>query len=266
MQSKVLTIASINIRQDASGRYSLNDLHRAAGGEKRHQPANWLRAEQTQGLIEELRKYLNLSVPHARGTDTINDLEPVVTTQGFGEQGTYAVKELVYAYAMWISPAFNLKVIRAYDAMATGVQVYQPLNPANLSRLQLIEIAMQAEQERLVLEHQVAEIAPKAAALDRLSTSDGALCLTNTAKSLQVRPKDLFAWLSAHRWVYRRPGGSGWTAYQDRIQQGYLEHKVTVVTREDGSEKTVEQVRVTPKGLARLASAFNVSVVEEVSA
>ncbi|MEO0034230.1 MAG: hypothetical protein RLZZ501_253, partial [Pseudomonadota bacterium] len=62
-----------------------------------------------------------------------------------------------------------------------------------------------------------------------------------------------FNWMSGSRWIYQRPGKAGYLAYQDKIQAGYLEHKVTTVSRSDGSEKVVEAVRVTARGLAKLA-------------
>ncbi|SFA43652.1 hypothetical protein SAMN05216263_10259 [Metapseudomonas otitidis] len=37
--SKQLTVCGVAIKQDAEGRYCLNDLHKAAGAEPRHKPA-----------------------------------------------------------------------------------------------------------------------------------------------------------------------------------------------------------------------------------
>lgn len=91
-----LTIANTAIRQDAEGRYCLNDLHRAAGGIPKHKPAEWLRYSTAKELIDELKV----------GNPTLSPLDTKMGRNG----GTFVVKELVYAYAMWVSPAFHLKV------------------------------------------------------------------------------------------------------------------------------------------------------------
>ena len=98
-----LSIASTSIRMDKAGRYCLNDLHRAAGAEIKHQPSNWLRLDTTQGLIDEVSNSSDLR-------------SKAISSESGRYGGTYAVKELVIAYATWISSTFYLRVIRAYEA------------------------------------------------------------------------------------------------------------------------------------------------------
>jgi hypothetical protein len=52
--NQLFVIDGVSVRRDFDGRYCLNDLHRAAGGEKRHQPSNWSCLTQTQELIAEI--------------------------------------------------------------------------------------------------------------------------------------------------------------------------------------------------------------------
>jgi len=105
--TKVLTVGETAIRRH-NGLYSLNDLHRASGGESKHQPALFIRLDTTQALIQEL-------------CSTDSQIKPVDTVRGRGKaQGTYACRELVIAYAAWISAAFHLKVIQVFlDTVAT---------------------------------------------------------------------------------------------------------------------------------------------------
>ena len=95
-----LSIGTSAIRQ-FDGLFSLNDLHKASGGEAKNKPSNFLRVEQTQSLIEEINQF--------------SDLRSALKVVNGGDmRGTYACKELVIAYAAWISPAFHLRVLRVF--------------------------------------------------------------------------------------------------------------------------------------------------------
>lgn len=161
-----------------------------------------------------------------------------------------------------------LTLLLGYDAVARMkvVKRWQELERAGdqpkvpQSMPEALRLAAEAIEQcdRLALENKaqaeaLAKAQPKAEALDRIATADGSLCLTDAAKTLQVQPRKFMQLLQEKGWVYRRPMGTGWLAYQDRIQAGQLEHKVTKGEKSDGSEWASTQVRVTPKGLTKLA-------------
>ena len=95
-----LTIGGTKIRRDAQGRYCLNDVHRASGAAQKHRPGYFLGNDQTKELVVEI--------------ETAGF--PAFTTKEGRGGGTYACRELVIAYAAWISPKFHLHVLRTYDA------------------------------------------------------------------------------------------------------------------------------------------------------
>jgi KilA-N domain len=101
-----LSLGTFAIRE-IDGLFSLNDLHLASGGGQQHRPKYWLANKQTQDLVAEISK---------------GGITPFESKRG-RNGGTYACKELVIAYAAWISAAFHLRVIRVF----LGAQVPQAL-------------------------------------------------------------------------------------------------------------------------------------------
>lgn len=96
-----ILLDNVVIRLDDEGRFCLNDLHKAAGGEKRHQPSDWLRLLQTKSLIEEI-------------INEKGEIPPVVAKQGLG---TFVVKELLLSYAAWISPTVFVHLSKSLTSL-----------------------------------------------------------------------------------------------------------------------------------------------------
>lgn len=145
---KNLTILNTSIRT-LDNLYSLNDLHVASGNDPKNKPANFVRLETTQALVNELKN------------ETCSDLRSSVLVVKNGV-GTYACQELVIAYAAWISAAFHLKVIRAFMALnGIGIHTQQialpepektfstELSEYELQTLVWLWIAM-SEQQQLI--------------------------------------------------------------------------------------------------------------------
>jgi len=128
--------------------------------------------------------------------------------------------------------------------------------------MDLIELAMAAERERIAaegkvqkLEHQVADQAPAVAGFNLIASTKGTLCITDAAKALQMKPHQLTDLLLDKKWMYHRPGKPGYIAYQEKLDVGYLKHKYHNYQDPDTGENRVkEQVLVTNKGLTKLSS------------
>lgn len=150
------------------------------------------------------------------------------------------------------SAELRAKIIDRWQELETKAHASDPMAVLN-DPAAMRGLLLGYTEKVIALETQVSEMRSDVEALDRLARSEGSLCITDAAKTIGVQPKVLFAFLRSHHWIYTRAGSNMEIAYQDKLAYGFLEHKTTTVTRSDGSEKSVTQVRVTPKGLARLA-------------
>lgn len=96
-----ITLGSLTI-VERSGMYSLNDMHRASGGDPRHSPSIFEGLEQTQSVLDEVSR------DDVRGVFllTINDAS--------GAKTTYANRDFAILYAAWVGSQFCVAVTRAF--------------------------------------------------------------------------------------------------------------------------------------------------------
>lgn len=188
-----------------------------------------------------------------RGVIALPQIEETPTPGGGKATTVYHLgKRDTLVIVAQLSPEFTARVVDRWQQLEAERETFDPSkifeSPAAMRGLLLTYT-----EKVIALEAKVEDMAEDVAAHERLTKADGSLSVTEAAKNLGMRPKDLFDWLSHNGWVYKRPNSGTWLGYQTKCNQGLLEHKTTTVLRADGSEKITEQVRVTAKGLAALA-------------
>ncbi|NMX37303.1 DNA-binding protein [Pseudomonas veronii] len=155
-------------------------------------------------------------------------------------------------------------VIAGYsdEHRARVIDRWQELESKVVGQLQIptnfadaLQLAADVAKQNASLHQVIQQQAPKVQALERLSATEGSICITSAAKQLGIGPLKLFKWLSDNRWIYRRAAFSAWSAYQPRLTAGVLEHKLVKVGKGVEEDlKVVEQVMVTRKGITHLAT------------
>lgn len=102
-----LVLNGTEIRSDEFGRYCLTDIYRASNLPAHKRPVKFEATQTFKGVQDVLKVR----------TGTFN---PYEKTRGRYNGGTWACKEMLIAYAMWVSPEFMVKVIDVFFAASSG--------------------------------------------------------------------------------------------------------------------------------------------------
>jgi len=218
------------------------------------------RHDNVKRAIERLAKSEVIQLPPLERVENKQSLSQNKFADAYIFSGEKGKRDSIIVVAQ-LCPEFTARLVDRWQELEAKVATFTLPNfadPVEAARAWADEVEQKriAKQEVIALQSKVEETKPVVEAFDRIALADGSLNMTETAKTLQVRPIDLRRWLLANRWIYRRNGSKNWLGYQDRVQSGLIEHKISTYEKDDGSQGISEQVRITPKGLTVLAKAL----------
>ena len=148
--SEQIRILGVSINKSSNGLYSLTDLFKASGARSADRPKNWLVTNKAKEYVEFLaNKSKGRKLPFDNNQQlTDNDSkgrkppleqnQVLTVVHGGDNNGTFVCKQLVYAYAMWVSVEFHHAVITAFDHLAND-RVLEAQTVANVAISQIIK-------------------------------------------------------------------------------------------------------------------------------
>lgn len=152
----------------------------------------------------------------------------------------------------------SLTLLLGYDAVARMRVVkrwqeleamQQPKSPAELSRMDILNLAMESEQARIEAEQKLALAAPKVEFVDQFVRANGSKGFRAVCKLLNAKEPDFRLFLVEKKIMYRL--GDEWMPYQQHIDAGRFEIKAGVA---HVSEHAYNRALFTPKGVNWVAA------------
>ena len=116
-----------------------------------------------------------------------------------------------------------------------------------LSKMEILQMALESEQQKLVLQQQLEIQAPKVAFVDKYVAGNGNKTFRQVAKLLQIKEYKFREFLESNRIMYKLNGE--WTAYQNHVDAKRFHVKTGV----SDSGHAFNHALFTPKGIQWIA-------------
>ncbi|MCH7379349.1 MULTISPECIES: phage antirepressor KilAC domain-containing protein [Acinetobacter] len=162
-------------------------------------------------------------------------------------------KELTMTLVTGYSIVLRNGVIKRWQELENLVK-----QPQELSKLEILQLAIESEKQKVALEQQVSVLEPKALALDAIADTSNTYTIRECATTLKIREKELVNLIIDKGWCYR-DASSRLRPYAQKVQQGvFINRASPVITHPvTQEEKVYLHMHVTAYGLTRLTALVN---------
>lgn len=156
-----------------------------------------------------------------------------------------------------LSPEFTARIVDRWQELEA-----KQVKPNELSRMDILKIAMEAEQGRLEAEKKLAIAAPKVEFVDSyVQAKSGSMGLREVCKVLRAKEPEFVSFLLERGFMYRTTPESPLTPKADHIHNERFEAK-TGMSRDNGH--VFVQYKFTPKGVNWIAGEWGKNQVREL--
>lgn len=222
-------------------------------------------AEQTMDS-DEISELVEARPDNVKRTIERLALKGVITLPPMEEKPTAGRTAKVYVFAgekgkrdsiivvAQLSPEFTARLVDRWQELERMIAQ----KPKELSRMELIQLAFEAEQENQLLRSQVSILEPKAQALDTIAETENTYTIRDCAKTIGIKEKDLINLLIGKKWIYREESTQKLQPYAEKVSVGVFINRVSpVIKNQDGQDRVFLHMRITAFGLTRITGLVN---------